>query len=199
MMKKLFILTVFLAIALSLSACSKERDFPTNAEGVNIYQSSDTADNPSTIDIDITDSISVINIDDVSLTDSTAEIIKEWFSDAVSSEYTKSESDGGSLVTETAFLHTGGSISISSYSGIYFNTIFTYQDDFNVDVLKSKTEDFLKVYLERSLTSSEKEHLHAAIESALKNNDDIVYITEFMNTAPMYISISDTSYNLICG
>lgn len=208
-MKRLLPILLCLGLVLSVTACGKQKppqleDFhesggeeivstedphgtePVTYEFIESDPGNGTFDGPEIV------------LDEKQYRPMSADVVKEWFQNEVSSEYVVTKSDNDLLIAHSAKLKDGGIITISEYAETYYNSVFSYTDSRDADVLYEKSVKFLHTYRGGGLLDSDAEALKSAIVSGLRGGSDVIYIESF-TPFPLYVSVSDTTFSLICG
>lgn len=196
-MKKILILFLSIVTLAAISGCNNTpTEFPQEAEEIGVYEEETESESSTPGNEEVERLLAAA--EDADLGTVAPEDIIGWFEPYVSSDYVQNESDGGSLITQTAELSSGGYISVASYSDVYFSTSFSYPDLSDTGVLYDKSVEFLNIFFERGLTTNEATSLKSAIEASVKSTD-VVYVEAFMEKAPIYITVSESTYTMICS
>jgi len=197
--KKGAICLICLLLILSLAACSQSNELPTDIKDVgdNISIKDDTlkTTTPTPKNGGMFPGTNA-NVTPQENDEITVDDIKAWYADFISSdfeEYTDGsieESDAHHI--EIAALRSGGDILISSYDGVYYNTIFRFSKDMDAKLRKQQIEENISIYLARDLTDYEKIVLNDAVEAIMKGGE-IIYLNNFKDYIRGYI-YADSNY-----
>ena len=201
MRKHLLYMFLVCSICLSMSACGKNEELPSDIGqvGDSITKEQDTLDS-SDIEYDSngipsgeTDAAywNKVSVSGEEGNAATVADVKEWISAYVSGNYTTTkDADDENLVYENATMKDGGTVSIKSYYDGYFMTEFKF--DPKSDILKPLSE-YLSAYIGRPLATSEQESLNSTIE-ATKTGGEMQFVSGLRNSVTCYLLIDNGAF-----
>lgn len=180
-----------------LSGCGNKSvpDFSLPPSDVTIVDpSSPTGNSSYTEDSSTTLPDNRTNLEDVAAENMSSDIVKSWFSDETISDFSPVADSDPNFYSESAPLRFGGSVTVSEYTGSYYNSIYTCELTDDEGVLYDLSCRFLHLYMLRGLTPDEQESLRTSIHTALQS-DDVVFVNT--DSSYVYLTVTDSFFSLV--
>ena len=195
--KKFVLFSTMLCLLVILSGCGEKSipDFSLPPSDVTIVEHfSPTGNSSYTEESSTTLPDNHITLEDVAAENMSSDIVKSWFSDETLSDFSPVADSDPNFYSESAPLRFGGSVTVSEYTGSYFNSVYACELTDDEGVLYDLSCQFLRLYMLRGLTPDEQESLRTSIHTALQS-DDVVFVNT--DSSYVYLTVTDSSFSLV--